>query len=202
MPEVVEAAAGLPGKPGFRIASVANLLPPKDPLNLLRAMQIVARASPDAHLLMVGRKGDNGYMKLLLAEATDPILRDRVSFLGVRSDVPAILKACDIGVLSSASEGFPLALVEYGLARLPAVATRVGQCEEILDGGRVGLLVPPSTPDELARALLLLLESSARRTELGAGFRRHIRQTYSPERIMQQMSGIYKSVINPSNGAG
>ena len=63
-------------------------------------------------------------------------LESHVFLLGSRSDVPSILSGCDIGVLSSASEGMPLALLEYGVAGLPTVATRVGQVPEILDEGR------------------------------------------------------------------
>lgn len=198
VPRNVEGAKALPGKPGFRIASVANLLPPKDPVNLLHAMKIVVREEPEAHLLMLGRSGPNGYMKLLQDEANDPALRGHVSLFGERNDVPAVLKGCDVGVLSSASEGFPLALVEYGLAGLAVASTQVGECKEILNGGRVGLLVPPAAPEELARAILRLLASPSLRTKLGEEFGAYVRQNYSPEQIMLQLCGVYQCLLEKS----
>src|SRR5438876_11120160 len=85
-------------------------------------------------------------------------------------------KACDVGVLSSRSEGMPLALLEYGMNGLPSVATRVGQCAEMLDDGRAGLLVPPAAPEPLAKAILALLQSPEQRAELGGRFRQRTQQ--------------------------
>jgi len=203
MPDHVEPASSLPGQPNFRIVSVANLLPDKDPLNLLRAMKIVARESPSAHLLMVGRSGDSAYMEKVRAEMADAVLQGRVSMLGVRSDVASIMKGCDIGVLASATEGLPLTLLEYGMAGLPVVTTRVGQCEEVLNGGRLGLLVPPSAPDELAQAILSLLASPARRAELGNRFQQHVQENYSRDQVLQQIGEVYATVLaSRTNVAG
>jgi len=54
----------------------------------------------------------------------------------------------------------PLALIEYGMNALPAIATQVGQCAEVLDDGKAGILVPPATPNALAEAIIGLLEIS------------------------------------------
>ena len=80
--------------------------------------------------------------------------------MGPRNDVPAILRACRIGVLSSASEGLPLALLEYGKHGLAAVSTAVGQCPEVLDNGYAGVLVPASSPDQFSDAIVGLLDRS------------------------------------------
>ncbi len=95
-------AGDLPGERGARVVCVANFRPEKDHATLLSAMRIVARHNPKAHLLLLGNGSDPGE------------LPPNVTWLGSRSDVPAVLKACDVGVLSSRSEGMPLALLEYG----------------------------------------------------------------------------------------
>ena len=201
IPNFIETAAealpanDLPGQEGCRIVSIANLLPPKDPLNLLRAMKFVARECPMAHLLMVGRPGDPKYMDKVRTELKDALLRERVSLLGVRTDVPAILKQCDVGVLSSATEGFPLALLEYGAMGLPTVATRVGQCEEVLESGNAGLLVSPSEPEELARAVISLLRSTEERKRLGQRFRTSVEKKYSAQHAISQLSHVYESIL-------
>ena len=164
----------LPGNPGRRIVCVANFRPQKDHVTLLRAMSIVRRFAPCPHLLLVGDTADSPYLNLVRKTSSDLGLDDVVSFLGQREDVPAILRACDIGVLSSVSEGLPLALLEYGKAGLAPVVTNVGQCREVIDNGRVGICVPPSQPERLAEALTLLLNSTSRRLTLGQMFQERV----------------------------
>lgn len=206
IPNFVEAVdAGpvnnLPGREGCRIVCVANLLPPKDPINLLQAMQLVAQSHPEAHLLMVGRPGTPEYMSRVKLALSSAHLEGRVTLLGVRDDVPSILQACDIGVLSSSSEGLPLALLEYGLAGLPVVATSVGQCPDVLDGGRLGLVVPSGEPGQLARALLDLLQSRPLRAELGKSFKRHVESNYGVENVMAQVCRVYGPAAQASTSA-
>lgn len=187
----------LPGHPGARIVCVANLRPQKDHPTLLRSMALVSRRAPAAHLLLVGALTDPAYREAVRGEVERLGLAGNVSLLGQRLDVPAVLRACDIGVLSSASEGLPLALIEYGMAGLPAVATRVGQCPEVLDEGQAGILVPPGQPDRLAEALLHLLESPAQRADLGARLRRRVRLLHGAEAVMGQICAVYDLVLGP-----
>jgi glycosyltransferase involved in cell wall biosynthesis len=108
--------------------------------------------------------------------------------------VTRIVRASDIGVLSSESEGFPLALIEYGQAGVAAVATDVGQCREILDHGRAGTLVPASDPQQLARALTQLLLHHRDRRRLAAALEDRVRDRYASGRLVEQICGIYDSV--------
>lgn len=191
----------LPGEPGARIVCVANLRPEKDHLTLLAAMRRVVAETPTAHLLLVGGSSSHEHAEAVRRSIDELGLGRHVTMLGERHDVPAVLHACDIGVLSSASEGFPLALLEYGMAGLPAVATRVGQCAEALDEGRVGLLVPPRSPDALAEALLSLLRAPERRAQLGAAFRDRVRQWYSEESVLAQVCAVYELALAPHEAA-
>lgn len=174
----------LPGEPGRRVVCVANLRAQKDHLTLLRAFERV----PDAHLLLAGADVEPEYAARVRREAGE-----RVAFLGSRPDVPGLLRACDVGVLSSASEGFPLSLLEYGRAGLPAVATRVGQCPEVLDGA--GILVPPGDPGALAEAILSLLRDPVRRQELGGRLSRRVRERYSPSAVMERLEAVYHRIL-------
>jgi glycosyltransferase involved in cell wall biosynthesis len=119
-----------------------------------------------------------------------------VSQLGSRSDVPDILRQVDIGILASASEGLPLSLLEYGLAGLPVVVTDVGQCSEVVDAGRAGLLVPPRDPESLAGAVGELLESPARRTALGNALRHHVDRRFGKQAVLSQLCGIYHTILS------
>ncbi|MGP8253010.1 MAG: glycosyltransferase family 4 protein, partial [Terracidiphilus sp.] len=96
------------------------------------------------------------YRDTVLARIPALKLDRHVSYLGPQQRVAPILRGCDIGVLSSLSEGLPLSLLEYGAAGLASVATEVGQCGEVLDGGKTGILVPAGSPSRLSEALLRL----------------------------------------------
>ncbi|HYE72497.1 MAG TPA: glycosyltransferase [Blastocatellia bacterium] len=191
-------AVKLPGTSGSRIVCVANLRPQKDHLNLLRAMQIVKRNMPQAHLLLIGNGSDQSHIARIKSEIKALNLESDISMLGERQDVQAILNSCDIGVISSASEGLPLALIEYGMAGLPVVATNVGQCAEVLDNGQAGILVPPNTPDSLADAILSLLINRERAIELGENLRKRTEAKYSVNAVINRITEIYETVLNPS----
>lgn len=186
----------LPGQPGQRIVCVANLRSEKDHLTLLRAMALVIRQVPEAHLLLVGAANDSVYFECLSKAILRLGVDQHVSLLGQRQDVPAILRGCDIGVLSSTSEGFPLSLIEYGVARLAVVATRVGQIPEVLDEGNAGILVSAQAPEQLAEALLLLLKSPDLMTKLSGQLQCRVRAIYSAAPVINQVCKVYDSVLD------
>jgi glycosyltransferase involved in cell wall biosynthesis len=193
-----ERGLSLSGIAESRIVCVANFRPEKDHFTLVRALMHVVRACPTVQLLLVGAPVDPDYLSRVQHEIERCGLTQHVSILGTRNDVPAILKACSIGVLSSASEGLPLSLLEYGSAGLPVVATKVGQCAEVLAEGAAGLLVPPGEPTELARMLISLLRSAERRTELGARFRQRVKEAYSPDAALRQVCEFYEEIMESS----
>jgi len=185
----------LPGTADSRIVCVANFRPQKDHLNLVQAMAIVTRQIPAAHLLLVGDATDKEYYGRVQAEIARLNLGANISMLGQRRDVTDVLRACAVGVLSSASEGLPLALIEYGMVKLPAVVTDVGQCADVLEQGQSGLLVPPGAADKLAEALLSLLQSPARRAALAERFYNRVQQIYSADAVIEQVCGVYDTVL-------
>jgi glycosyltransferase involved in cell wall biosynthesis len=194
--------AGLPGVPGSRIICVANLRAEKDHLNLVRAMALVVRKHEAAHLLLVGAHSDPAYsahpscFEAVKREVTKHSLDRNVTFLGQRQDISSLLHGCDIGVLSSKSEGLPVSLLEYGMAGLPVVSTQVGECEQVLDRGRAGVLVPSQAPAELAEALLSLLQSAERRALLGDRFLQRVKGLYSATPIMKQICRVYEVLLS------
>jgi glycosyltransferase involved in cell wall biosynthesis len=204
-PVALEESAGplaspLPGIKGSRIICLANFRPEKDHFTLVRAMARAAREVPGAHLILAGKTNDENYQRDVQKEIAALGIEGNVSMLGERHDVSAILRSCDIGVLSSSSEGLPMSLLEYGAAGLPAIATDVGQCGDVLDCGRAGILVPSGNPDELAAAMTQLLQSSAERSRLAALFRERVMKTYDSKTVIRQISDIYRSVLGERAG--
>lgn len=185
----------LPGVPGFRIVCVANWREQKDHATLLEAFALVMRRAPAAHLLLVGTESQDAYGERIRQDISRLGLQAHVTRLGYRPDVAALLTGADIGVLSSRSEGLPLALLDYGRAGLAVVATSVGQCAEVLDHGRAGALVKPGSPDDLASAIVGLLEHAEGRASAARAFQARVASVYSPERAVHQVCQLYQVVL-------
>ncbi|MBL8214266.1 MAG: glycosyltransferase [Bryobacterales bacterium] len=183
----------LPGTAGRRILCVANLRAEKDHLNLVYAMARVVQEIPDAHLILAGGFPDASTLTSVKKAIDAQQLEPHVTLLGPRRDVAILMAASDIGVLSSSSEGLPVSLIEYGQASMAVVATEVGQCAEVLDNGRAGVLVPPGRPDALAAQLIELLRDPDRRRALGQSLHRHIEERYSAQPVLTQLCSIYET---------
>ena len=187
------AAEDLPGTQGFRIVQVANVRPQKDHEMMLRAMGRVVYEEPRAHLLVVGSCGEVGHGGRVRRLAKELGLSGHVSFLGTREDVAAVLEASDIGVLSSASEGLPVALLEYGEAGLGVVCTDVGDCRRVVEGA--GVAVAAGDDRGMAEAVLELLRDSQKRREMGARLRERVRAEWSREAAVRKVQEIYAEIL-------
>ena len=151
-------------------------------------------ALPTAHVLLVGEAlfdGDQSYASTLREQAAALGLQDRVHFAGFRTDVPALMAACDIVVHTSvAPEPFGRVIVEGMLAGRPVVATRAGGALEIIDDGHTGCLVPPDNVSALAATLAPLLEDPARRRALGQQGREYAQRAFSPEQMRAGVEAV------------
>jgi len=188
----------LPTTTGYRVVCVTNVRPQKDIGNLVNAIALVAQEFQDIQVLVIGDQKDPAYLEKVEKAIGEHELEDRLLLLGARGDVIDILALSDIGVLSSEWEGLPLALIEYGMAGLATVSTRVGQCAEVLGDGGYGLLVPPGDSQALADAIIKLLRSDSKREALGREFQRATIEEWGPDRTIGQCIDIYDSVLEQS----
>jgi len=178
-----------------KLVCLANLRPQKDHHNLLDAFLIIMNHHPKAGLYLVGGHfGDEYYTGLVQRINSEEKLKNHVHILGSRNDVAKILTSCDIGILSSLSEGLPVSLLEYGLAKLPVVCTNVGDCSFVLDSGRYGKLVPPHHPSALAEAVLSLLQKPDEMITLGQAFKQHIINNFSRDGALNRILIVYNSL--------
>ncbi|MDX1940145.1 MAG: glycosyltransferase, partial [Saprospiraceae bacterium] len=180
------------------IVCLANLRHPKDHFTLLQGMAIISKKHPQLKfkLWLVGRDYDDLYSKELKSFIESEFLQYYVFLLGSRNDVSDLLSQSHIGVLSSESEGLPVALLEYGLAGLPVVCTSVGECPEVLGHGKYGIVVPPKSPEQLAEALALLINEPAERKRLGTALQVQVQQHYSRDAIMKGLLELYHEVMS------
>ncbi len=146
------------------ILTVGNLRRTKAYPDLLHAARLVIERFPQVRFVAVGQ----GPLEKELHDRRDALgLEHRFTFVGYRSDVLRLLAGADVFTLASRYEGYPVAVLEPLAAGLPVVATAVGGVPEAVTSGVDGLLVPPGEPEELAAALLEMIEDPQRREKMG-----------------------------------
>lgn len=119
---------------------------------------------------------------------------DSVRFLGECADVQRHMRHFDMFVLASPREGRPTSIMEALATGIPVVATRVGAVGELLDEGRLGLLIEPNDPEAIANAVLSLVRDATRRQQLGSAAREHAVLHLSLESMVQRYEAFYAGV--------
>ena len=119
-----------------------------------------------------------------------------VTFLGKRSDVPELLAALDLYLMTSRREGLPLSLIEAMLAARPIVATAVGGIPDTLTDRVDGILVPSDDVEAIARAVVDLAADADLRRALGSAARKKAIERYSPGNILSQLEAIYTDFLS------
>jgi glycosyltransferase involved in cell wall biosynthesis len=171
-------------RPGiFAFLCVARLNPVKDIETLLRAFSsLPEEVAARSHLLIVGDGEERPRLEALRITLQ---LESRSTFFGARSDVSELLPGADALVLSSITEGLPMALLEAMAAGVPCVATAVGGIPALLSEG-AGFVVPPSDPAALASAMADMVRDPDRLVEVSAKAADVIRQRYKVEPVVNQ----------------
>jgi glycosyltransferase involved in cell wall biosynthesis len=174
------------------VACVSNFYPYKGHGELVEAVATVAPRFPEATFLLVGR--DSGTLEETKASVRERGIGAAVRFLGSRSDVPDLLRACDLFVHPSREEGFSNAILEAMAAGLPVAAFDVGGNAEAVVHGETGLLAPARDAGALARALAELLGDEGRRKRMGEAGRRRAAECFSLDRMVAEMETMYGSL--------
>ena len=188
----ITASTKLNGIDGKRIVCLANLRPQKDHFLLLKAFKNLLPSDWTLHL--VGKDFEDDYSKKIQLYIHDHGLRKNVFVYGSREDVSHILAQCEIGVLSSQSEGLPIALLEYGLHELAVLATDVGECKRVVSDGTKGFLVAANNTAVFTEKLQFLIANENDRAAKAKNLKQHIEQHFAQEAIVQQLITFYKEL--------
>lgn len=171
--------------------AAGRLEPPKAYPVLLNAMRLLKRE--DAMLLICGQ---GSLRERLEALAVEMGLSSRVRFMGLRSDMPAMMNAADGMVLSSDIEGLPLVLLQAAASGLPIVSTDVGGNNEAVIEGVNGWLVPRQAPERLAGAMLRLMALPAeQRCEIGLRGRERVCELFETDRVVERWIRLYDRLL-------
>ena len=176
------------------VITVTRLTRQKGISTLLQAAHLIDKRRPGVSFLLVGPRESEGSQAV--SEATIVRHRPYVIALGERRDVPALLRAADVFAFPTEyREGVPRALLEAALAGLPIVATNMPGCDEIIEDGWNGWLVPPRSPRVLADRIVGLLQDRAEAAAMGVRAADVARRRFSLEATVERYAALYAELL-------
>jgi glycosyltransferase involved in cell wall biosynthesis len=159
------------------------------------AAAVVARAVPEVRFVVVGPAEREKF------DVLDPVelarrhgLEERVRYLGLRSDMPAIYRLMDVLALPSHREGWPRAPMEAAAMGVPAVVTDIRGCRQVVVDGITGILVPVRDSAALADALVALLRDPGRARRMGRAARAHALEAFDEGGVVQRTLQAYRDL--------
>lgn len=174
----------------FIVGAVGRLEPIKGFTYFMTAAQRVSEVAPRTRFVHVG---DGSQAAEIRAQRGG--LNGRMTFLGLRDDVPELMAAFDVLVVPSLNEGMGRVILEAGAAGIPVVATRVGGIPDIVREGETGLLVPPRDAAAIADAVLALERDATRARSMGESGQAHVAPAFGLERMVMRIEGLYEELI-------
>jgi glycosyltransferase involved in cell wall biosynthesis len=176
----------LKGKEGKRILCLANLRDQKNHFLLVSVADKLKKSHPDWSFHLVGKDFGDDYSKKLKSLIVSNQLGETVFLYGTRNDVNTIIFQSDIAILTSKSEGLPVALLEYGLNKKPVIVTQVGEIPLIIENGKNGYSVPSDNVEQFYKSLVSLIENQDLRSKFGNALHETILRNNSESAIIQQ----------------
>jgi glycosyltransferase involved in cell wall biosynthesis len=160
---------------------------------LLRAFAMLLQSTSEpVRLAIVGRGPLEANLRALASELG---IQDQVVWGGFQTNIPAVMRAFDVFVLSSIYEGFGLVLLEAMEASRPIIASGVSAIPEVVADGTTGLLVPPQQPAALAEAMGQLLDPAVR-ARMAAEGRKRLIEVFGVDRMIDQTMNVYTDVLS------
>ncbi|MGB0776455.1 MAG: glycosyltransferase [Flavobacteriaceae bacterium] len=174
---------------GFKIVCIAAGRPQKNHfLQIEMIHELVKRTS--VHLFLYGEFLDKTYLKQLKKFISDLHLAENIHFMGSTDNVQNEIKQYDLGILSSSSEGLPLAILDYGMAGLPVVATNVGQLSDVIPSDDYGKLTS-LVKEDFINQVLFMINNEDYRKKVALNLHSHVIQNFSEQSFVENLEGVY-----------
>jgi glycosyltransferase involved in cell wall biosynthesis len=164
--------------------------------DLLTTLAGVRERGIDALLVFVGDGDDR---ERLEQRAHDLGLARSCLFLGYQEDVAPWYAVCDAVILTSASEGTPVTIIEALAAGRAVVATRVGGVPDVVEEGETGFMVRPGDTHALAERLEILARNPERRAAMGAAGRERVLRRYAVDRLVDDIDALYRELLETTS---
>ena len=175
------------------LLTLSGMRPMKGLEYLLRAMPEILRENHNTRLIMTGKGECTGQFERLVNKLN---IAKKVNFVGFiqEEEKLALIKLCDIFCMPSVFEPFGIVLLEASQFERAIVASNVGGIPDIIEDGKTGLLVPPKKPNEISKAINLLLLDEDLRLRLGKEAGKVVKE-FDMKNIADRYISLYKEVI-------
>ncbi len=175
----------------FKWLAVGRLDTPKDYKNMFQALKIADRQR-ECHLYIVGQGPLEKDLKRYIQHYD---LISKVTFLGIRNDIPDLLNQVDGFLMSSEWEGTPMVLLEASACSLPIVATKVGGIPDAVVDEKSGFLVAPKNSNDLGNKMIKMMDlPKLNRKKMGEYGRKHILNNYALESVVDKWEKLYTKI--------
>ena len=177
---------------GQTVLFVGRLVPNKGPVTLIQAAPAVLAKYPQVQFLLVG----DGPLRFTLQKQAHQLgIGHAVKFLGIRHDVPELMRAATVFVRPSSLEGMPLTVLEAMASALPVVATPVGGTAELIRDGINGYLIQVGDSAALANTIVRLLDDRSLAEEMGRRGRELVEGSYTWDAVANRTERVYAEEI-------
>lgn len=176
---------------------VGNLAKTKGQHTAIRALAFAKSAGHQLHLLLVGEEREAGaaYTSSLHELARALRVDESVTFLGFRNDVPALLRAADFLLLPSATEAFPLVVLEAHASKTVVLASSVGDVPLIIRDGETGFLIPSEDPEGYAAVIGNLINRPDLMQAVAQRGFAQVHERYKLERYCEEVIQEYGALL-------
>ena len=181
------------------VGTIGRLVYQKGLPYFLEAAKHVYSEKKHVRFVIVGHGPEEAHLKRL---AKSFGISHVCTFAGLRFDVPELLSAFDVFVLSSVLEGLPRVVIEAMAMGRPIVATDIDGVREQLRHNETGIVVPPADPNALAKAILDILDDKNRQKCLGREARKDAERLFDLKATVENVEMLYERVLNEMSANG
>ena len=167
------------------------------------ARLVLQKHQNNVHFIIAGGEENIDFTNLLKQKVIDYAISDNFHFLGFRVDIPDILAASDIFVLSSRKEGHPYVMLEAMASECAVVAFNCAGVEETIEEGNSGFIVPIGDINAMAERLISLINSIELRHSLATSAKKRIKAFFTAEKTATELMAVYEKLLQqPKKPAG
>ncbi|KAA3658314.1 MAG: glycosyltransferase [Calditrichaeota bacterium] len=168
--------------------SVGRLVQVKNYPLLLRSAKKVFEKMPNARLLLVGAGPLYPETKAMIQELG---IAEKTIFIRWRKNIPDYIRAMDVFILPSFSEGMSNTILEAMACSRTVIATDVGGNPELVDNNKTGMLVPSDDDEAMSAAIIDLLHNTEKRRTFAAAGRRKVEEQYTFQQMIRRYEKLY-----------
>lgn len=182
------------GEEEIVIGSIGRLSPQKNPFDFLRVASRLLGSHKNLRFIYIG---DGPLRERMEAAKKEANVGNRLLLLGLRNDVPDLLRIMDITIHTSLWEGLPRVIPQSLATGVPVVAYNIDGIEESVIDGRNGFVIEPRAIEDMAAKLSLMISDTSLRSEMGKRALQEFDHSFSEDAMIMEIENMYDELTRP-----